>query len=205
MRKFLSCVLLAVTPAMAGAQSLSLADLQKQIDAEVNKGSEYVVLLNDPDPKRAQAAMKVMLGSGDPDLISIALDHGLYSADSAVRGLALKGLLDTKPRLDVFVTMTDPDDDLRNSIGKMFSTVPNPEGVATVPILVTGYDAKLDCYTAEFSMANENKCFIQVRPEAIRARLGYAWTELRLNDDGGLVGEIKLYSGPLTPVRIQLR
>lgn len=47
----LACLaLFATLPLMAGAQSLSVADLQKQIDAEVNKGNEYTTLLKTPIP-----------------------------------------------------------------------------------------------------------------------------------------------------------
>lgn len=206
MRNFLPFALLASLPSLALAQSLSVADLQKQIDAEVNKGNEYTALLNDPDPKRAHAAMKVMMGSGDPDLISIALDYGLYSPDLAVRGAAVKGLLDSKPRLDVFLTMTDPNNGFQTAMDYMFKTVPNADGIAPVPILVTGYDAQLDCYLGEFREVENNgdKCFLQVRPETIRARLGYGWSEVRLNDEGGLIGDARLSNGQMAPIRIQL-
>ncbi|MDF2143274.1 hypothetical protein [Paenirhodobacter sp. CAU 1674] len=204
MRRLLLHLLLAVTPSLGAAQSLSVADLQKQIDAEVNKGNEYTTLLNDPDPKRAQAAMKVMLGSGDPDLISIALDYGLYSPDLAVRGAALKGLLDSKPRLDVFLTMTDPKNGFPKAVDYMFKVVTNAEGIATAPVRVTGKDEQLDCYTGELVKYADNTCLIQVRPEVIRVRLGYNWSEVRLNDDGALIGEVMLSNGQMAPVRIQL-
>ena len=68
--------------------------------------------------------MKVMMGSGDPELISIALDYGLYSPDLAVRGAAVKGLLDSKPRLDVFLTMTEPAKDFQEAVQTMFKVVP---------------------------------------------------------------------------------
>lgn len=202
----LSLVFALSFPSIACAQSISLADLQKQIDAETNKAGEYAGVLNDPDPKRARAAMKVMLGSGDPDLVSIALDYGLYSPNLAVRGEAIKGLLDSKPRVDVFLSMTDPNDSFSQAVDYMFNTTPTAEGVASVPILITDYDENLDCYLSDFEKykSNGNRCFLQVRPEVVRVSLGFGWSEVKMNDDGALIGEAKLSSSQMVPIRVQL-
>lgn len=148
--------------------------------------------------------MKVMMGSGDPELISIALDYGLYSPDLAVRGAAVKGLLDSKPRLDVFLTMTEPAKDFQEAVQTMFKVVPNAVGIASVPIQITGYDEQLDCYTGALEVFTDTPCILQVRSEVIRARLGCDWSEVRLNDEGGFVGDVKLDSGQMAPVHIQL-
>jgi hypothetical protein len=193
-------------PGFAAAQSLSVADLQRQIDTEIDKGSEYKALLNDPDARRAQAAMKVMLGSGDPYLISVALDYGLYSPDPGVRGAAVKGLLDGKPWVDIFLFMTDANNGFQKSMDYMFKTVPNADGVASVPIPVSGYDQQRDCYLSD-TVANSShsgRCFLQIRPEVVRVNLAYGWSEVRLNDDGALIGEVKVSSGQMSPIRIQL-
>ncbi|WP_258028293.1 hypothetical protein [Cereibacter sphaeroides] len=51
----------------------------------MNDLNPYQALLNDPDPARAQAAMQIMLESGDADLTRMALEYGLLSPNPTVQ------------------------------------------------------------------------------------------------------------------------
>ena len=87
--------------ASVSAQSISIEELQKQIDAELSASNQCADLLNNPDPAQSLAAMKGMLRSGDPMLFGLALEYGLYSLNPEVHYLALKGYFDTGPLIEV--------------------------------------------------------------------------------------------------------
>lgn len=185
---------------VASAQSLSVEDLQKQIDAEMTRGSEYSVLLNDPDPARALAAMKVMMASGDPELIRIAADYGLYSANPAVRAEALKAFLATKPRIDAFFTEAGSDGDFRHAMKAHFSSEPNASGVVATTLIIGSYDPENDCYAI-----GAQSCGLQVRPEAILIGLDDIWNEITLTKSASLEGSVNLGRATNVPMRLQLR
>lgn len=193
-------LMLVGMPAAASAQSLSVEDLQKQIDAEMTKGSEYGELLNDPDPRRALAAMKVMMASGDPELVKVAADYGLYSANEAVRAEALKGFLATKPRVDVYFTEAGSQGDFPRVMQGLYSSIPNAEGVVATTLVVGEYDAKADCYAL-----GNRACALQIRPEAIRISLDSVWTEVTLTQDASIIGNVHLGRATNVPMRMQLR
>lgn len=186
--------------AAASAQSLSVEDLQKQIDAEMTKGSEYGELLNDPDPKRALAAMKVMMASGDPELVKVAADYGLYSANEAVRAEALKGFLATKPRVDISFMEAGSQGDFLFAMRKLYNSIPNSDGIVAATIVVGEYDAKTDCYGL-----GRRQCALQIRPGSIRISLNDLWTEVTLTEDAAITGNVDLGNATNVPMRIQLR
>lgn len=182
------------------AQSLSIEDLQKQIDAEMTKGNPYADLLNDPDPKRALAAMKVMMASGDPELVKVAADYGLYSANEAVRAEALKGFLATKPRVDIYFTEAGSQGDFLRAMRDLYNSTPNSDGVVAATFVVGEYDEKADCYGM-----GRRECALQIRPEAIRISLNDVWTEVTLTEEASITGNVDLGRATNVPMRIQLR
>ena len=88
------------------AQSLSPDDIARMLDDQRPVVNPYAALLNDPDPARGIGAMKIMMESGDPELVRLALEHGLLSANPEVQLAALKGYLRTRPRLLVTIDGT---------------------------------------------------------------------------------------------------
>lgn len=185
----------------AAAQSISVEDLQKQIDAELTKGSEYISLLNQPDTKRALAAMKVMMASGDPELVQIAADYGLYSANPAVRAEALRGYFATNPRVDFFLSRKGSKGDFNKAMEELFQAEANADGTVATAVTIGEYQPENDCYL------NQRKdCWLQIRPEAIRFKLHRVWNELSFTDDASLVGSVNAGWGATeVPLRIQLR
>jgi len=190
----------AHVPVACSAQSISIEDLQKQIDEEMTKGNPYGDLLNEPDPKRALAAMKVMMASGDPELVKIAADYGLYSANSAVRAEALKALLATKPRIDVYFSESGAQGDFKRAMADLFKSEPNAQGIVATTLVVGDYDASEDCYGL-----GRKDCALQIRPEAIRIDLYNRWTEITLTENASLVGNVYLGQASNVPMRMQLR
>lgn len=189
----------------AFSQSISIEDLQKQIDAEVSKVSPYEELLNDPDPKRAEAAMKIMLESKDPILVDLALEFGLFSPDQSVRVQALRGYLNTLPRMDMFIDGSKSDaQSFAEAARKRFSSSVNSEGKAIWTPQILSYSEENNCY----ARSNNGKvCFLQIRNETIRVTLGGTsdlWYELSLTDEATLEGVIDVESATGVLVTIAL-
>ncbi|MFN4153900.1 MAG: hypothetical protein ACK4HF_04550 [Paracoccaceae bacterium] len=193
-------VLASLVPGLCLAQALSIEEIQKQIDAEMTRTNPYGDLLNEPDPKRALAAMKVMMASGDPELVRIAADYGLYSANAAVRAEAFKAFLATKPRVDVYFSEDGSRGNFSAAMGDKFRSEPNSKGIVATTLVIGDYDAKNDCYEV-----GSSSCALQIRPEAIRINLSGRWNEVTLTDEASLVGNVNLGQASNVPMRMQLR
>lgn len=172
----------------AFAQSLSVSDLRAQIDAELNKGNEYAELLNDPDPARAQAAMKLMLESGDAELVKVALEYGLYSPDAAVRAKAVKAFFDSSPTIEMTFDVSKSKD--RSKTDGFFSgnynSAYDESGKAVVIRKIIGFDEGSDCYTTAQWNGRE-KCQFRLSRQEIQFSANEGnWHRMRLNDAGVL-------------------
>lgn len=178
---------LSLLAGAVSAQSLSVADLQAQIDAELSKGNEYVELLNDPDPARALKAMELMLDSGDEVLVKVALDYGIYSPDKNVRNLAIKSFLDTFPRLEFQFDGKKADrSDLESVMAKLYALSPNEGGFATTTLDIEGYDEDANCYVMKYRIAN-SECLLKIVGEVIQYRSSDGkWYEMMFLDSGAL-------------------
>lgn len=201
MKSVFAAAVVLVASANAGlGQSVSVADLQAQIDAEMKAGNEYTALIADPDPARALAAMKVMLRSGDPALVKIALEFGLYSPEPDVRFLALQGFFEGQPALELHVDGKGLDaNDFAYWMNELFTAAVNAEGVAKGVVFVGKYDAGQKCYL----MNDNNDCRVRHTENGTQIMLNRVWQEFVLTDDGALVGKIGIEHGDAA-VRIPL-
>lgn len=195
MKYFLAGAAALLFAGAANAQSLSVADLQAQIDAELSKGSEYAELLNNPDPLRARKAMELMLGSGDDVLIKAALDYGIFSPDKEVRNTAIKAFLDGSPRLELQIDGKRADEEaLHTVLNRNYGLVPNGDGYAVTSIDVSGYDSKANCYMAVqyhklFGSGEGRNCFLRIVGEVVQIRsTDRSWYEINFRDEGALQG-----------------
>lgn len=186
-KQFLAGAAFMVISSAALAQSLSVADLQAQIDAELSKGNEYAELLNDPDPARAQKAMELMLASGDDMLVKAALDYGIYSPDKTVRNLAIKAYLDTNPRLEVQFDGKKADrSELVSVMSDLYGLSPNKEGFSTTTMDIEGFDDDANCYFLNRKI-KYSKCFLRFVGETIQYRSSDGkWYEMTYLDAGAL-------------------
>ncbi|MGH1446999.1 MAG: hypothetical protein ACRBBO_13245 [Cognatishimia sp.] len=178
---------LSLLAGAASTQSLSVADLQAQIDAELDKGNEYAVLLNDPDPARALKAMELMLESGDDVLVEVALDYGIFSPDKNVRNLAIKSFLDTSPRLEIQFDGKKADrTDLEKVMSGWYGLSPNEDGFASTTLDIEGYDNDGNCYFMNHRIANSG-CLLRIVGEALQYRSSdQKWYEMEFLDTGSL-------------------
>jgi len=200
---FLALFVAVNVPLAGNAQSISLEDLTAQIDARTTEQNGFQALLTDPDPMRAAAAMEIMMGSGDPVLQRMAMEHGLFSTDPSSRADALKAFFDSGPTLSVFVSLTDALDEKQQTWAKsQLSTLGGSVDAANVAYLslrIGAFDAAQDCYV---NAAQPKLCLLRVNDQVVSLLLLRFWNPMTLNDAGELEGTATLYANyPALPLR----
>lgn len=182
---FLLVWALFVLSAPAQAQSLTPAEVLQLVEKKVSGVNEYQKLLNDPDPARSMAAMEIMMGSGDPALMRMALEYGLYSPNRSVQRAALDAYFSTKPELNVYF-----DAGKSNSDWRFYKPITGgggsilPDGTGFMLTDVGEYDSEKKCYLR----TADGECRLRVTDDAVTVRFWNNWHVLRLNEKGELAG-----------------
>ena len=141
--------------------------------------------LNDPDPYRAMAAMKLLIEKGDAAQRQVAIEHGFTSTDPAMRLEALRAILDSKPRL-VFRWAPQSDDVSNNyswavqQFGGDFET----GNVARVPVEVGSYSDSEECWTR----GDNRTCLARINAGELSMVFYDGWSKFDLDPEGRLVG-----------------
>ena len=154
-----------INTATAQEPTLSIEELNAQIDARVSNLNPYRALLNDPDPARSIAAMEIMLGSGDAALERMATEFGVLSSEPQVRRIAVEKLLSLKPvlvvKLDGSVT---EDRSFAQIITSSLDGAVSPDGIGAVKVPLGEFDVGKGCYV----WLNDNKyCAVSVSGDGI--------------------------------------
>ena len=177
----------ALWAAGAGAQSISVEDLRAQIDERLTGLNEYEALLQDPDPARSMAAMEIMIGSGDPALERMALDHGLYSPNPAVRAAALTAFFGTMPVLEIRLDGAEVEDkDFVVQMNKRGSVGRDKVGVWSVR--VGAFDPEQAC----FIWHGFTNCAVRVNENSVLVNLTDNWARGALGEDGVVSGDANI-------------
>ena len=169
----------------ATAQSQSAEDMKALIDKKVSELDSYQALLNDPDPKRALAAMEIMLLSDDTSIRRMALEYGIYSPDPAVNRAAIEAFLSSGPALQLSLdgsTAKDPKD-FASLIGTIGGTT-NDKMVGYVNLVVGEFNGEEKCYMSP----RNGQCLMRVTDEGQSISLFGVWWPLKLGPDGALTG-----------------
>lgn len=196
-------------PGSAPAAPLTLDQLKARIDAEMSKGDEYAQLLNDPDPARAQAAMRVMLESGDPEMRRIALQYGVFSPDPVVRGEAVQAFFEGKPVVQVHMDGARAEaDTLQRVLDFRLGVALNPEAEGVWMGKLTEIAPDGTCYKVTGWPPG---CLFRAVGGTLQLQSTDArWYEVKMTDDGHLRSVVTLKgngndsAGPVTlsiPVR----
>lgn len=196
--------LVALAGSDAKAQSISIDELKAQVDQAVGARGEYHDLLSDPDPARAMAAMELMMGSGDPTLMRMAVENGIFSSNPAVRATALKAFLTAKPTVSAFLTIGEEFDDNQRTwvIGQAvrIGGSVSPDNIAYFSLRVGDYDTEQDCY---MNSDARQGCLFRVNDQTVSFRIFDTWNALLLEETGELVGSATPYANyPSAAVRI---
>ncbi|NOR63727.1 MAG: hypothetical protein GQ535_14695 [Rhodobacteraceae bacterium] len=207
MKTILASAIIALISSTAFAQSVSVADLRAQIDARVGGLNEYQELLNDPDPARSMAAMEIMMASGDPALVKMAKDYGIFSPNAAVRKAALDGYFASGPVLEMQFDLKDLRDANYFAMRAIepYSGTVTTENTAFVQISVGDWVEKDQCFTVNgWENGLDEGCFLRNSENGTSLYFFGRWWFLTLNDQGELTGS---GSGPRNsgiPISIQV-
>jgi len=169
--------------------ALTPEELRAQIDAQTSQSDPFRTLLNDPDPARSAAAVRLMIESGEARLMDMAIDFGLRSPMPQVRRMAVEGFLATRPTLQVRLTVAEADAEafdtpFRDATGGSVA----PDGSAIYSVNVGAFDAEKNCYLR----TGLNECGVEVGPSGLVVRKGRsvytAESFLSYSPEGPLIG-----------------
>ena len=206
MRAALAFVACCLAPA-AGAQSVSLDELTAKLDARSDELSGFRRLLADPDPDRALGAMTLIMETGDPVLINLALEAGLTSAQPVMRKTALDAFIATRPTLFARAELKDDEEARLDHFKKFVERAGGSlasETTAIIPLPTGPWDAEKRCFVID--EGEDAPCHARIGGDGVAyllaaGRGGYeAWAGFELGEDGRLIGSASAqYSGgPVT-------
>lgn len=187
----------------ASAQSLSVEDLRAMVDEEMNKGNEYAEVLNDPEPSRAQAAMKIMLNSGDPELVKFALEYGLFSADRAVQVQAVQAYFATMPKTQIRFIRDGEDNNgyYADYLQTYFKVRENSANEAVFFGNFKSYNDKEDCFEVEhydFRGDLTKGCSVRFLQDRMQIAIFGVWWDAVVDENGFLSTKAEIHEVPLT-------
>lgn len=198
--RFLALLGVVVGLGHGGAQAQTAAELLQTLDAQMGETGQLRDLLSHPDPERSRGAMKLMAESGNPDLMRMAIDAGLSSADPVAQRIALEGYLQSKPVLQVSVDGSSLEDtkNLKSDMGQVNGTVSSSQ-IGYFTVKVGDFDDKKSCWR----WADGKACLIRLTDAGASILLFKKWAALRVGENRALRGEHSLhYTGVPLPISI---
>lgn len=187
-----------LTAAATGqAQTISLQDLEAQVNDRAATLAGYEVYLRDPDPNRAMAAFQIMLESGDPTLVQLAMSIGVYSPDANIRQTALKAFFAGKPTLDLFFQGSEMDEKLTGHFPRWMKGLRGSAGAkdtGSASFKVGDWSDEKGCF---LNINEKDECLLRINSTTVSVYLrnydnyiASLWLNLVLSDDGKMVGSI---------------
>ena len=105
--RFALILLLLTVSFVADAQEADIDALTAEIDSRSGQYGKLIEILQGPDGNRALAAFDVMVESGHPTMIEVAVNAGLASTDSRLRARALWEAVSRKDAITIQVERND--------------------------------------------------------------------------------------------------
>jgi len=216
MRLGIITALAGALPALASAQSVSLEEFAAQVDERAQTLGGYRAYLTDPDPNRAMAAMEIMLESGEPGLVQMALSEGLYSPNPEMRQTALKAYMAGKPSIGLYFDGSAVTEELMDEYNHIVTYAyrggVGPNKRASTSFKVGEWSDEFGCY---LNQNVENYCLARINATTVSILLpgvdyggsnddvAPQWVTLSLGEDGQLAGGVtprqdETLVGPLT-------
>jgi hypothetical protein len=159
------------------------------LDEEAATPNPYAALLNDPDPSRAIGAMRIMMESGDPELIDMAVEFGLLSADPAVQRAALESYLATGPMILIAFdgSVTNGNTFITWTTLTLHGTV-DTDRMGFVRLRVGSYDERQMCFTFDA----DDACMLTLNANGVFLAAPKVNGRFALSDEGHLVGTVAM-------------
>lgn len=182
------------SPAAGLAKPPTLAEITAAIDERTSSLSGYQSLLQDPNPARALAAAQIMLESGDPNLVRLAMENGLVSPDSSLRAAVMDYYFKSKPTLGIRFTAEAVGDDkldqLRENI-LSWNGAMGPDKTGSFSVGVGEFSEKLNCYLwagAAPDSTDLTDCKVRANAASFSVYLMNQWVDFSPGQDGNFTG-----------------
>ena len=175
------------------------------LDEQASAPNPYAALLNDPDPTRSLGAMRIMMESGDPALIDIALEHGLLSSSETIRNTAFEYYAATLPLLSFAMngkSLTGNDATLfsSNIISRLEGQL-DTDQVGYYRLRIGKYNSEKQCFLRE----SKNECLMTFSVNGIFLSGNIVDAKLEVSEDGVVRGMARMYQmNELVPFEIRL-
>ena len=179
---------LIVTVATSAAAQVTLEEADDVMNNRNTELQAFQDRLNDPDPERALAILKLLIVKGDADQRRMAIRHGLQSTDSAIRATTVRAILDSEPTIVItFDPVSDePDGYYARTIAQAGGIVAE-DGTSEVTRNIAGFDDEEECWT--YKQGVYNPCLAMMRGEVVSILFGGTWGSYTLNSKGELEGQ----------------
>lgn len=169
----------------AAAAQVTLDQLNEDVGKRVETLSSFDDALADPDPRRALAAMQIMIEKGDADQRRMAIRAGLYSTDLAIRATVLRAILNSAPNLIVEIAPVGEEvNQYYARLVSQFGGTLKPDNTASVVVKVDAWDPKEQCWRQP---AGNRSCIVKLNADVVSLILD-SWAQLRLDNEGNLTG-----------------
>lgn len=165
---------------------VTLNQLDKAMATEADTMDAFRIRLQDPNPVKARAAMRLLIAQGDAAQRRLAIAHGFQSTNSAIRLEAVRGILDAGPLLLFRLTTEDSSvtNTYRNFV-KAFDGDFESGTVTRIPVRLSGFSEELGCWT----LSNNDRCWARFNSGELSIVLNRVWSQFELNAEGQLVGQ----------------
>lgn len=176
----------SVSVVTATAQTLTPEQIEAMVNERVDAQNPYQALLNDPDPERSLAAMRIMLESGDAELARMALEFGLLSPNPTVRRTAVEAFLTTQPVLSLRFQGDLEWSNYATIVHRNYSGTTTPDGVGFWRMPVGPYSPKGRCFLR--TNAREETCLVTVNADGVFISASELTARLEVDEVGQLAG-----------------
>ena len=165
---------------------VSLDELDQAMVGKEDLQEEVRVRLNDENPDRAMAAMRLLIENGDDRQRKLAISHGLSSTNQDVQLAAVEAILNSDP---ILLTRWYSEDgpkstNWRNAVVALDGAI-EIDGSARLPIRISRYSDEDRCWVE----SKGNRCVFRINSGEISFNTAGGWTALTLDAEGKLVGE----------------
>lgn len=202
MRQFISLLAILIATAAPVAARVTLEDADKVMESRDAELQAFQDRLNDPDPEKALAILKLLIVQGDADQRRMAIRHGLHSTDSALRATTIRAIFDSEPTLVMkFKPVSDEPGVYYTRAIKQAGGVLSEDNSSEVMRKITGYDEEHECWI--YTSGTYTPCFTRMRGEVVSVSFGDSWGNYTLNDKGELEGQQSI-GGNLAKAVIEL-
>lgn len=165
---------------------VSLDELDQAMEGREDLQEEVRVRLNDENPDRAMAAMRLLIEKGDDRQRKLAISHGLSSTNQDVQLAAVEAIFNSDP---ILLTRWYSEDgpksnNWRNAVVALDGAI-EIDGSARLPIRISQYSDEDRCWVE----SKGNRCVFRINSGEISFNTAGGWTALTLDAEGKLVGE----------------